>query len=71
MRALGNDKGAIADYDKAIELDPQYALAYNNRGDSKVNLGNYKRAIAYYNRGISKAALENYKEGDSRLTTKP
>ena len=24
--------GAIADLDKAIELDPNYALAYTNRG---------------------------------------
>ena len=28
----GDYRGAIADYDKAIELDPNYALAYTNRG---------------------------------------
>ena len=26
---------AIADYDKAIELDPNYAAAYTNRGFAK------------------------------------
>ena len=28
-------QGAIADYDKAIELNPKYARAYYNRGNSK------------------------------------
>ena len=35
---LGNYKGAIADYDKAIELNPQYASAYNNRGYCKTEV---------------------------------
>ena len=25
-------KAAIADYDKVIQMDPEYAAAYNNRG---------------------------------------
>jgi tetratricopeptide (TPR) repeat protein len=29
---LGDNKGAIADYTKAIEVNPQYAEAYYNRG---------------------------------------
>ena len=29
---LGNHKHAIADYDKAIELNAEFALAYYNRG---------------------------------------
>jgi tetratricopeptide (TPR) repeat protein len=32
---LGNLKSAIADYTKAIELDPENALAYYNRGFAK------------------------------------
>ncbi len=31
--------GAIADYTKAIEINPDYANAYNNRGDAKKALG--------------------------------
>jgi tetratricopeptide (TPR) repeat protein len=27
--------GAIADYNQAIRIDPEYALAYNNRGNAK------------------------------------
>ena len=31
----GNYTGAIADLDKAIELDPNFATAYMNRGLAK------------------------------------
>ena len=36
---------AIEDYDKAIKLDPNSAGAYNNRGLSYRNLGQYQRAL--------------------------
>ena len=44
--------GAIADYTKAIELDPNDAIAYNNRGLSKDNLKDYYGAIADYTKAI-------------------
>ena len=31
----GDHAGALPDYDKAIELDPQFAVAYVNRGEVK------------------------------------
>ena len=40
----GDYTGAIADYDKAIELDPNYALAYTNRGTTKAHLKQYSRS---------------------------
>ena len=61
--------GAIADYDRVIEINPEYAPAYNNRGiakglsdDPKGAIADYDRAIeinpqlviAYNNRGIAK-----------------
>ena len=55
---------AIADYDRAIELNPQDAIAYNNRGIAYADQGDYENAIenfdsairlgsdiSYYNRG--------------------
>ena len=32
-------QGAIEDYNKAIEINPQYAEAFNNRGIAKYALG--------------------------------
>ncbi len=44
--------GAIADYDKAIELDPQNAFAYYNRGTARKDKGDMDGAIADFNRAI-------------------
>ncbi|MBC6480408.1 MAG: tetratricopeptide repeat protein [Hormoscilla sp. GM7CHS1pb] len=49
---LGDKEGAIADYNKAIEIKPDYALAYNNRGNARYNLGDKEGAIADYNKAI-------------------
>ena len=38
-------QGAIADYDKAIELNPKYADAYYKRGNAKHQLKQHKEAI--------------------------
>ena len=43
---------SIEDYDKAIELDPNDAEAYNNRGNSYSDLGQYQRAIEDYDKAI-------------------
>ena len=49
---LGDYKGAIADYDSAIRLKPDYADAYNNRGVAKDDLGQHFAAIADYDSAI-------------------
>ena len=66
--------GAISDYTKAIELNPDYAMAFYNRGVIKNELKDYERSIqdynsaielnpnysmAYYNRGLIKDNLGN------------
>ena len=48
----GDFKGAIADYTKAIEINPQYSEAYINRGIAKSDLGDTQGAIADYNKAI-------------------
>jgi serine/threonine protein kinase/tetratricopeptide (TPR) repeat protein len=40
--------GALEDYTKAIELDPQYAKAYNNRGSIKARQKKLKEALDDY-----------------------
>ena len=48
----GNNDKAIADLDKAIELNPKDAFAYTNRGRAWNNKGNHDKAIADYNEAI-------------------
>ena len=50
--ALGDHEGAIADYDKALELNPQYTEAYNSRGNAKYASGDHEGAIADYDKAI-------------------
>jgi tetratricopeptide (TPR) repeat protein len=47
-----NKKGAIADYDQAIRIYPNFVLAYYNRGNTRYALGDKKGAIADYNQAI-------------------
>jgi hypothetical protein len=49
---LGDYKGAIADYDTAIRLKPDYTIAYNNRGNAKNDLGQHSAAIADFDTAI-------------------
>lgn len=75
---LYNDSGAIVDYTKAIEIDPDYAPFYFDRGNSKTHLEMFKEAVedysraialestmgeAYYGRGIAKATSGDEKGG--------
>jgi tetratricopeptide (TPR) repeat protein/S1-C subfamily serine protease len=50
---LGDKKGAILDYDKAISINPQSAFPYANRGNVKYQLGDKKGAILDYDKAIS------------------
>jgi tetratricopeptide (TPR) repeat protein len=57
---------AIAYYDKAIELNPNHALAYYNRGGAYAEIRQYKKAIADYDRAIElnpNNALAYYNRG--------
>ena len=56
---LGDYQGAIADYNQAIKIKPDYADAYYNRGIAKYNLGDYQGAIADYNQAAQLYAQQN------------
>ncbi|MEB3355299.1 MAG: tetratricopeptide repeat protein, partial [Synechococcales bacterium] len=49
---LKNYQAAIADYDQAIQLQPDDASAYYNRGFARYDLGNKQGAIADYDQAI-------------------
>jgi tetratricopeptide (TPR) repeat protein len=73
----GNYKEALNAYNKAIQLNPQYAGAYNNRGVVYSKSGNHQQALndfnkaiqlnpqdamAYYNRGLAYDGLGNHQQ---------
>ena len=45
-------ENAIADFNQAIALDPNYARAYNNRAASYEQLGDLKQAVVDYTQAI-------------------
>ena len=51
-KAAGDLDGAIADYDRAIQIDPKDAAIYNNRGLAKQAKGDLDAAIVDFNRAI-------------------
>ena len=48
----GKNQEALEAFTKAIELNPKYAEAYNNRGIAHLKLGNYQQAIRDYDKAI-------------------
>ena len=49
----GDHYGAISDYTKAIEINPNYALSFANRGSSKEEIGDMKGACADWRKASS------------------
>jgi len=65
----GDHSGAIADFNRAIELKPDFANAYNGRGVYRAQSGDYKGAIEDYTKAISldpKYAKAYYNRGNAR-----
>lgn len=75
LQNSGNHKDAISAYNKAIELDPLYAMAYNMRGAAFASLGDFSQALrdhgkaidldpqyaaAFNNRGVAYCQLGNF-----------
>jgi tetratricopeptide (TPR) repeat protein len=73
---------AVADYTSAIELNPQYAKAYNNRGNAHASLGDEEQAIgdyssaleldatlshAHFNRGLLLSRMGEYEKAIADL----
>ncbi|HEY85645.1 MAG TPA: tetratricopeptide repeat protein [Chloroflexi bacterium] len=52
---IGDLEQAIADYNKAIDLNPDYAAAYSNRGVAYYYSGDLEQAIADFERYLELA----------------
>jgi tetratricopeptide (TPR) repeat protein len=50
--ANGNYDSALANFDRAIRLNPNFAEAYDGRGEVYASKGDYARAIADYNEAL-------------------
>ncbi|MEG4318693.1 MULTISPECIES: tetratricopeptide repeat protein [unclassified Microcoleus] len=48
----GDYQGAIADYNQALQINPNYAKAYQNRGVARRRLGENQGAIGDYNQAL-------------------
>ena len=51
--AIGDYKGAIADYEKVISLDSKNTLAYFNVGNNLKRMGDNKSAVDFYNKAFN------------------
>jgi tetratricopeptide (TPR) repeat protein len=51
---LDEEERAIEDFDRAIEIDPEDAIAYLNRGSTYGALGEHERAIEDFDRAIER-----------------
>ena len=78
LQELGRPNDAITSYTRAISIEPEFAEAYNNRGNSFKQVANREAAIldytkalvlkpdypdAVYNRGVLNLMLGNYSSG--------
>ena len=52
LEKLGRNEEAIASYDKALKIKPDYHLAWNGRGNALEKLGRYEEAIASYDKAL-------------------
>ncbi len=64
----GRVQEAIADFDKAIALDPYYGIAYDNRGMFLGNIGQYDSALRDFTMAIN-LDLVDYRAYDNRAFT--
>lgn len=49
----GKHGDSIRSYTRAVEIDPFYSIAYENRGYAHSSLGNYRQALDDYNKVLS------------------
>jgi len=68
---MGDTDGAIADYEMAVKLDPEDAIAYNNLGLAQETKGFRKRAEKNYQRSNELIGYnpKRFDEGENKAAT--
>lgn len=51
-KGLNDLAGAVADYEQALKINPNYMYAYYNRGNVREELGDFDGAVADYTKVI-------------------
>ena len=59
---LGDNEGAITDYEKAVELDPKDAIAYNNLALAQEQIGWAKKAKANFDKSDTMMGIKTAEE---------
>lgn len=52
LSQLGRFEEALDAYEKALELEPDYVLTWNNKGTALMNLNRYEEALMAFNKAI-------------------
>jgi Tfp pilus assembly protein PilF len=67
----GDNKGELADYDKALQYDPADVYSWNNRAQPKMRVGDKKGAIADFRKALElRPDLSTAREGLQRLVAR-
>ncbi len=62
QRAKGNETESVTFFKRAIELDPNFAMAYGTLGTVYSNLGEPERAIEYYRKAFERRERASERE---------
>jgi tetratricopeptide (TPR) repeat protein len=58
LEKIGDEQQALADYQKALELRPDFSLVLANIGKLYAKMGNYQKAIEFYKRALETGSTD-------------
>lgn len=58
LEGVGDQQKALEDYQKALEIKPDFSLVLTNIGKLKARMGNYQEAIEYYKKALEAGSAD-------------